>query len=52
MINRNELERLLAENNLSITVDKLLSEYCSKVEISVFIRPWAAQGLSKEKMKS
>lgn len=43
MINKTELERFLAETNSRISVDKLLSEYRSKLDISIFICPWAAK---------
>ena len=43
MINKTEFERLLAETNSRISVDKLLSEYRSKLDISIFICPWAAK---------
>lgn len=50
MINKTEFERLLAETNSRISVDKLLSEYRSKLDISIFICPWAAKRLrSKER---
>ena len=43
MINKTELERFLAETNSRISVDKLLSEYRGRLEISIFICPWAAK---------
>ena len=49
MMNRTKLEHFLTEKNVRIPVDKLLSEYRSKMEISVFIRPWTANRLNKQK---
>ena len=43
MINKTELERFLAKKNSRISVDKLLSEYRGRLEISIFICPWAAK---------
>ena len=43
MINKTELERFLVEKNSRISVDKLLSEYRGRLEISIFIGPWAVK---------
>lgn len=51
MINRTELERFVTEKNVSITIEKLLSEYRSKIEISVFVRPWVTKPLKKKILK-
>lgn len=51
MINRTELEHFVTENNISITIEKLLSEYRSKIEISVFVRPWVAKPLKEKNLK-
>ena len=49
MMNRTELEHFLTEKNAQIPVNKLLSEYRSKMEISVFIRPWGAPSQNQKK---
>lgn len=51
MINRTELERFVTEHNVSITIEKLLSEYRSNIEISVFVRPWVTKPLKKKILK-
>lgn len=49
MMSRTELECFLTEKNAQIPVNKLLSEYRSKMEISVFIRPWVAHPQNQKK---
>ena len=49
MINRTELEHFLTEKNVRIPVDKLLSEYRSKMEIGIFIRPWVTHPQNQKK---
>ena len=51
MINKTEFERLLAETNSRISVDKLLSEYRSKLDISIFICPPLGFGGAQEKCR-
>lgn len=49
MMNRTDLEHFLTEKNAQIPVDKLLSEYRSKMEIGIFIRPWVAHPQNQKK---
>lgn len=49
MMNKTKLERFLTEKNVRISADKLLTEYRSKMEISIFIRPWVAHPQDQKK---